>query len=362
MTTYNAKNERIKREYFEWEKEANGKSQQTIDNINAALYLYEKHINFKDFAPLVKNSIVAFKSEIMKKENCRTHKPISKTYLLHTSKHLIEFFKWLSCQSGYKKKIHKPDIAYFKLSDKDTQIANSPSSKKFPTISQIECVIKKMPAETEIQKRDRALIAFLILTGVRVNALSSLKIKHIFIEDGYIEQDPNEVKTKFSKKITTYFFPVGDIFKNIVIDWFNFLKDEKHFDYDSPLFPKTKLELNQNNQFVGERLDVEHWQSTTPIREIIESAFESSGFLRYTPHAFRHTLTQFSYELCKNPGDFKAFSQNLGHGSPLTTLASYGHIPVENQGKIIKNLGKNDEDQPVTRKDIIELLSQKNRT
>jgi integrase len=352
---YNAKNERIKREYFEWEKEANGKSTLTINNIRSALYLYEKALNFRDFSTLNKEYILLFKKQLMKKENRQTNKPVSKTYLLHTTKHLIDFFKWLSCQSGYKKKIRISDIAYFNLSDKDTQIAHSPPNKKYPTIQQIECVLKKMPAETEIQRRDRALIAFLILTGIRVNAIASLKLKHVFIDDGYVEQDPNEVNTKFSKKITTYFFPVGDIFKDIFVHWVNFLKDEKHYDYESPLFPKTKLELDQNNQFVGERLDIEHWQSTTPIREIVERAFETAGFTRYTPHSFRNTLTQLSYELCKKPEHFKAWSQNLGHNSPLTTLISYGEIPVSNQGKIIKNLGKSEEDKPATQKEMQEI-------
>jgi integrase len=362
MTSYNAENERIKRRYFEWEKEANGKSTQTINNIRVALYLFEKCTSFKYFAQLNKDSIVAFKKELMKKENRKTNKPISKTYLLHTTKHLIDFFKWLSWQNGYKRKIHVPDTAYFNLSDKDIQTAHAPAHKKIPTINQIECVIKNMPAGTEIEKRNRALIAFLVLTGVRVNAAISLKLKHVFVDEGYIEQDPNEVKTKFGKKIVTYFFPVDELFKNIFVDWINFLKTEKHFDYESPLFPKTKLELDQNNQFVCEHLDSEHWQSTTTIREIVENAFETSGFQRYTPHSFRDLLVRLSYDLCKTPAQFKAWSQNLGHNSPLTTFTSYGHIPTYNQGEIIKNLGKNEEDLPITKKELKELLSQKNNT
>jgi hypothetical protein len=35
-----------------------------------------------------------------------------------------------------------------------------------------------MPAITEIERRDRALIAFTILTGSRDGATSSLKLKH----------------------------------------------------------------------------------------------------------------------------------------------------------------------------------------
>ncbi|OGT07182.1 MAG: hypothetical protein A2103_02190, partial [Gammaproteobacteria bacterium GWF2_41_13] len=355
---FNAGNERIKREYFEWEKEANGKSQKTIDNIRAALYLFEEITNFQDFKNFKKEFAIDFKKELMKKKNKKTNKLVSKTYLLHTTRYLMDFFKWVSCQAGYKSKIHLPDIAYFNLSDKDKQIANSPSDKQYPTLEQIECVIKKMPAETEIQKRDRALIAFLILTGARVNAVASLKMKHVFLEEGYVVQDPNDVKTKSSKKITTYFFPVGDLFRDIFVDWVNFLKNEKHVDYDSPLFPKTHLELDENNQFICEHLDGGHWQSTTPIREIVETAFESAGFFRYTPHAFRNTLTQLLYELCKTPEHLKAWSQNFGHSSPMTTVTSYGKIPLDNQGKIIKSLGTYEDDKPITKKELKELLSQ----
>jgi molybdopterin converting factor small subunit len=40
MTKYNAKNERIKRQYFAYLKEATGKSDATIDRVRAALLLY----------------------------------------------------------------------------------------------------------------------------------------------------------------------------------------------------------------------------------------------------------------------------------------------------------------------------------
>lgn len=69
---------------------------------------------------------------------------------------------------------------------------------------------------------------------------------------------------------------------------------------------------------------------------------------------------KLNYEYCKTPEDFKAWSQNLGHNSPLTTFMSYGgHIEEYNQGAIIKRLGKNDDGRPVSRKEINELLSQK---
>lgn len=340
MAKFNAENERIKRQYLEWEKEANGKSDCTISNILSSIYLFEEFTKFKSFKKLNRQSIIAFKKNLRKKTNRKTKLPVSKIYLSHTVKELMNFFTWLSKKKGYKQKINCLDIDYFKLSDKEMQIARSEATKRVPTLEQLERTIKNMPAGTEVQRRDRALVAFIILTGVRVNAVTSLKLKHVYLEEGFIEQDPNEVNTKFSKKIITYFFPVGDFFKQIFLDWVNFLKKEKHFGYDMPLFPKIKLELDENDQFKREFLDVIPLQSTTPIRSIVKNAFEAAGISYYNPHSFRNTLVRRGYELCKTPEDFKAWSQNIGHNSPLTTFTSYGRIEPYNQGEVIKKLGR----------------------
>lgn len=340
MANFNPENERIKRQYFEWEKEANGKSEKTVDHMRNCIYLFEEFTKFKSVKQLNKDEIIAFKKHISKQKNKQTGDPVSKSYLFHVSTNLINFFRWLCCQKGYKQKIHPNDISYFKLSDKDVQIAHSPKNKRFPTISQIERVIKIMPTYTEIQRRDQALVAFLIATGIRVNAVASIKLKHVFLEEGYVEQDPNEVKTKFGKKITTYFFPVGDDIIRIIIDWVNFLKNEKLFDYESPLFPRTLLTLDENDQFKRDHLDTAPWQTTTAIRDVVKQAFTSADLAYYNPHSLRKTLVKLAYELCKTPEDFKAWSQNLGHNNPLTTFTSYGHIEEFNQGEIIKRLGK----------------------
>ena len=93
-----------------------------------------------------------------------------------------------------------------------------------PTLEQIRHVIRMMPAGTEIERRDRALIAFTILTGARDGATASMKLKHIDIDQGRVDQDARQVNTKFSKSFTTWFFPVGDDIRQIVVDWVNYLR------------------------------------------------------------------------------------------------------------------------------------------
>jgi hypothetical protein len=45
-----------------------------------------------------------------------------------------------------------------------------------------------------------------------------------------------EVKTKFSKTFDTFFFPVGDEIPQILEEWIAFLRKEKFWVNDDPLF------------------------------------------------------------------------------------------------------------------------------
>jgi len=67
-----------------------------------------------------------------------------------------------------------------------------------------------MPRGNEIERRNRALVALTLSTGARDSAIASMKLKHVDLKEGCVHQDAREVKTKFSKAFTAYFFPVGE--------------------------------------------------------------------------------------------------------------------------------------------------------
>lgn len=56
----------------------------------------------------------------------------------------------------------------------------------------------------------------------------------------------------------------------------------------------------------------------------------------FNPHSFRHTLAVLGEQLCENPEQFKAWSQNLGHEGVLTTFYSYGEVQDSRQADIFK--------------------------
>ena len=78
-----------------------------------------------------------------------------------------------------------------------------------------------MPVETVIDRRNRAVIAFVMLTGIRDRALVSLCLRHVDLTKSppLVRQEPDRVQTKFAKAINTYFFPLGDDLEEIVVGW-----------------------------------------------------------------------------------------------------------------------------------------------
>ncbi len=114
-----------------------------------------------------------------------------------------------------------------------------------------------MPKKTEIDKRDHALVAFTILSGALDGAIITFPQKHIDLDRWMIEQDAREVRTKHAKTFTTKFFPVGDDIRQIVIAWTEFLREQKAFGPDDPVFPKTKVANGDDLQFRAVSIDRE---------------------------------------------------------------------------------------------------------
>jgi integrase/recombinase XerD len=339
MNKHNSDNERIKRKYFTFMKEAKRQNEASIDAIAKALNRFEVYGHFRDFKRFHFEQAVGFKKHLANQENRQTGKKLSKATLNSTLRYLKAFFQWLSREIGYKSRINYFDAEYFNLSEKETRIATAKRSKPLPTIPQIKHAIASMTADTVLEKRNRALMAFTLLTGARDSAIASFKLKHIDMEAGSVFQDAREVKTKFSKTFTTYFLPVGDDILNIVIDWVLYLRNELLWGNDDPLFPKTEVKQGKNRTFEPVGIKPEHWSTASPIRKIFKDAFEAVDLPNFNPHSFRKTLVQLGQKVCQTPEEFKAWSQNIGHEGVLTTFYSYGEVQPGRQAEIIKQLG-----------------------
>lgn len=337
MTKLNAQNERIKRDYLRFLKEARGKSDATLDAIRKALARFEDYTGARDFKTFRREQAIAFKERLAETSGLRSGEALSHSTQTSTLAALKEFFTWLAWQPGFKSKIHVPDIEYFSPSNKDSATAKAPKLRNFPSLEQVRAVIAAMPSETVIDRRNRALIAFTILTGMRDRAMVSLSLRHVDMSKSppLVRQEPDRVATKFAKSINTFFFPLGDDLTEFVANWIDELRKVHLFAPNDPVFPKTRVRQGQDKGFEASGIEAQHWRDASPVRAIFRQAFEVVGLPYFPPHSFRHTLGHLMQTACRTGEEIKAWSQNLGHENIATTLTSYGKIDPHRQGAVI---------------------------
>lgn len=338
MTKPNPKNERIKRRYMQYLRSARRLSEASIDKALAAVDRYEDSIKRQDFAKFHIEKAMAFKSKLDAEINPATGRPLSKGTTGTLLKAVRAFHIWLADQEGYRSRIRYSDADYFNASNYDRKLAKAADTRPSPSLDQVHRVLARMPTVTSIDRRNRAIVAFLILTGVRDGAAIGLKLRHVDLDGRTVRQDPREIGTKFAKAMTTTFFPVGGEAEAIVAHYIEHLRREELWSPDDPLFPKTRVERSNSGGFRAMGLDRAHWSTANALRDIVKNAFEEAGMPPYGPHSFRKTLARLGEERCRTPEEMKAWSQNLGHEDVLTTFRSYGQVHDERQREIMSAL------------------------
>ncbi|MGX1307075.1 integrase [Amorphus suaedae] len=337
MTKVNPSNERLKRDYIRYLREAKGKSEATLDAVRKALARYEAYTGRKDFKTFRREQAIGFKERLAGTEGVRTGETLSASTQATTLTTLKDFFIWLAWQPGFKSRIHRADIDYLTPSNRDAARAKAPKLRDFPSLEQVRAAIAAVPTESVLDRRNRALLAFMLLTGIRDRALVSLSLGHVDTArtPPLVRQDPDTVETKFAKAIATFFFPVGDDLAAIAIDWIEELRTVHLFGPTDPIFPRTRMGLAENGAFEPVGIEREHWSNASPVREIFRKAFTRANLPYFPPHSFRHTLGHLAQTMCRTPEELKAWSQNLGHDNISTTLTSYGRIDPHRQGEVI---------------------------
>jgi len=327
MTKHHAENERIKHRYLDFLKNAKGLSEQSLDSVAKSLARFEEYNKYKPFKLFHTQQAIGFKNNLAAQHGQRSGEELSKATQNATLKNLKHFFEWLYQQPGFKSRFQYTDAEYFSLSKNDVAVATAKREKKFPTLEQVKHVITMMPSQTDIERRNCALLAFAILTGARDGAMASAKLKHIDLQTGCFNQDARGVNTKFGKTFTTTFFPVGDDIRAIFEDWVTYLREVKLWGNDDPLFPATGIEYSQaSHQFEVVGLKRKCWSNASPIRTIFREAFECAGLPYFNPHSFRDTLVQLAKTKSIDIETFKAWSQNLGHESMVTTNSIHADL------------------------------------
>lgn len=330
-------NLRIKRKYCVWLREARGLSEASIDKAAAAIAVYEAWLGAKDFRAFHSERALAFKRHLASRQNGTTGAKLSAASVNGALREVKAFFKWLADQPGYRSKLSHSDADYLSPDRKSEMARRSSCWKPHPSPSDVMRALECMPARTVIERRDRALVAFLFLTASRETAAISLRLGSIDLNQSCVHFDGRKVATKFGKSFTTAFFPFDPLVETVVRDWIGELRTNHGFSASDPLFPKTKVGVGPDRWFAALGIGREPWASASSAAKIFKMAFAEAGLPPYSPHRVRDTAVELASTYCRTPEEFKVWSQNMGHEDVLTTFRSYGTVP---QGRQVELMGR----------------------
>ena len=336
MRKFNAGNERLKRRYEQYLREAKGQDEKSIDKVRAALVKFEECTKFKSFKAFHIDQARQFKDALSRAKTA-TGKPLSLSTIDATLRLAKGFFHWLAGQQGFKKVLSYADVEYFNNNRNDARAAHTQRPVQYPSKQAAYHAFQGMADQSDLERRDKALFAFVMITGARVGAVSSLRLKHINLVDGFVFQDGREVRTKGGKDIMTWFFPMHPDYLACVTSWVNYLRNDKLFGPQDALFPKPERRF-VNGKLVFDSLSRDVYANGSKVNEVFRAAFAQVQMHPYHPHSVRKTLGQELSDRELPLATQKAWSQNLGHENFTTTVSSYLPVSSQQQGALIKGL------------------------
>ncbi|MCX5580222.1 tyrosine-type recombinase/integrase [Kaistia terrae] len=332
----NPSNERLRHDYIAHLSEAKKHGEKTIDAAMRHLTELEQFMGGKNFESLTKSQAKAFTDHLHQRPSQAGAETLSDSSIVHTLSDLKVFFDWLTTIKN--RKVDLEAVARLTPSRRVVMGLKTQPDKASPTADKIRQMLAVLTDQTVFQRRNRALIAFIYLTGMRVGAVISVRCKHVKLADRQIFQNAREVNTKFGKNMLTSWFPVGEDIEQIVVAW---VKErlEGGTDPDSPLFPaRPRFRLPGD----ATREKEAFWKTSQPVREVFRSACGSAGIDYINPHSVRATLMLLGLDACATWEELKAWSQNLGHEKLDTSLVHYGKLDTNRQNALMQGLVRTD--------------------
>ncbi len=154
--------------------------------------------------------------------------------------------------------------------------------------------------ETPRGKRNRALVAVLLLAGLRREELTALTWQDVDVQNGVI-------RVKHGK---------GDKARDAALYGGEALEALKHWQMEQPTgYTTVFVNLRKGGHFTGDTA-----MSTTAVWEVIDETAERAGIGHVKPHDLRRTLAT---ELLETGSPVHHVQQQLGHADSSTTLNNY---------------------------------------
>jgi integrase len=214
---------------------------------------------------------------------------------------------------------------------------------EYPTLDEVLNIVKNLPGKTEVELRNKCLVAFTYCTGIRDNAIRTLPFGAVNIDKMFVEQNPRKgTKVKLSKIIYSKIFPFEQSLINVISDYHHLLEDKK-FEPQDPYFPQSKRIIEEGGLCFTESVEISrnYWKSLESVRTVFKESARLAGSKYFYPHLFRHAAIRRLLDCACTALEIKAIYQSVGHESFFTILESYANLDIAAQLEVLSNLNLN---------------------
>lgn len=248
--------------------------------------------------------------------------------LQHRVSHLRSFFTWLSGETRFR---HLDGIAVYFHLPRGMQAKSARRDRSYPSLEQAGSMLQSLPVATMKDRRDRAMLASVFMAGLREQALTSLRLRHVDVQRKQIHHDGETLRAKNGKSFVIDWFPRTEPFQRVVRDWYAELCT-LGFTSDDAMFPDSKSFTTREIN-TADHAAIEPMKSASAIDVVFATASGNIG-LSFTPHSARHMLAHLGDQLCHTPEQRKSWSLNLGHSSVKVTWTHYGRVTDERKAAV----------------------------
>jgi integrase/recombinase XerC len=189
-------------------------------------------------------------------------------------------------------------------------VSTPKQEKKLPKHLSIEEAIRFIEspdAETDLGKRDRAMLELMYATGVRVAELTTLNVADVDFGNQLVRVTGKRRK----QRIVPFGDPAGEAIRN-------YLSVRDKFLFNAPISERDDEALFLN--YKGTRI------TTRSVGRMVDKYIRlCAGMHNISPHALRHS---FATHLLDSGADLRDIQELLGHAR-LSTTQVYTHVSME---------------------------------
>lgn len=325
---YNPANERLKYQYREYLREVGGFPEKSLKVMFQNILRCERILDYANITDFDKNVAMTLKQAVRAL-------PLAQSTIIATLGQYQKLLCWVRELPRHRHQFTHHDIHYLNINRNEKKSLRAKRMQQFPKPKELVDTIVSMPSDSVKDKRNRAMIVVLALTGLRDGTLIHLRLKHLNIEARYLVIDPQEVPVKCGSYHVIALIILDERLLDILQDYVIMLKKEYHFRDDDPLFPKLMTE-HCNHHFTHGDFSNQFLADAQIVQRLCKQVFLKHLGKAYTPHSIRHSLAYLSKKLATNPQELKALSQNLGHKTTMHMMETYGQIDHHRQLEIIQ--------------------------